>query len=136
MAAVEWDRDQVITQRAGIGMVPEMVPEMEQGQEKDLIIQSVGIGMVPETVPEMEQGQEKDLVIQSVGISMARGMEPAQVKDLKMEPGTGPKRAVEPGTVMVQVVKKGRAAEREGIREMKVLLRGGLPFFIASRHIS
>ena len=75
----------------------------------EVIIQRVGIGMVPEMVLEMEQGQEKDLVIQSVDISMARGMEPAQVTNLVMGPGTGPKKAVEPGTVTALAV-KGKAA--------------------------
>ena len=62
VAAVEWDVVEMIIQRVGIGMVPEMVLEMEKGQEKDLVIQGVDIGM-------------------------ARGMERAQVTDLKMEPG-------------------------------------------------
>ena len=41
-----------------------------------------------------------------------------------------PKKAPEPGTVTAQVVKKGRAAEREGIRGMKVLLREDLHFLL------
>ena len=76
---------------------------------EEMIIQRVGIGMVPEMVLEMEQGQEKDLVIQSVDIGMARGMEPAQETDLKMGPDTGPKRALEPRRVTALVV-KGKAA--------------------------
>jgi hypothetical protein len=83
VAAVEWDVVKVIIQRVGIGMVPEMVLEMEQGQEKDLVIQGVDTGM-------------------------ARGMEPAQVTDLKMEPGTEPKKAMEPGRVTALAV-KGKA---------------------------
>ena len=84
----------------------------------EVIIQRVGIGMVPEMVLEMEQGQDKDLVIQSVDIDMARGMEPAQVTDLKMGPDTGPKKAVGPGRVTAQVLKKERAAETEQIRKV------------------
>lgn len=84
----------------------------------EVIIQRVGIGMVPEMVPEMEQGQEKDLVIRGVDISMARGMEPAQEKDLKMGPDTGPKKAVEPGIVTAQVLKKGGAGETKRIRKI------------------
>ena len=72
----------------------------------------------------------EEIVIQIVGIGMARGMEPAQETDLKMGPDTGPKKAPEPGTVTAQVVKKGRAAEREGIRGMKVLLREDLHFLL------
>ena len=83
VAAVEWDVVEMIIQRVGIGMVPEMVLEMEKGQEKDLVIQGVDIGM-------------------------ARGMERAQVTDLKMEPGTEPKKAVEPGRVTA-LAKKGKA---------------------------
>ena len=60
----------------------------------------------------------EEMIIQRVGIGMARGMEPAQEKDLKMEPGTGPKRVVEPGTVTAQVLKKGRAAETEEIKKI------------------
>jgi len=82
----------------------------------EVIIQRVGIGMVPEMVLEMEQGQEKDLVIQGVDIGMARGMEPAQVTDLKMGPDTEPKKAVEPGTATAQVLKKERAAETKRIQ--------------------
>ena len=58
---------------------------------------------------------KEGVVIQGVGISMAREMEAAQVKDLEMGPDTEPKRAVEPGTVTAQVLKKGRAAENEEI---------------------
>lgn len=75
----------------------------------EVVIQRVGIGMIPEMVLEMEQGQEKDLVIQSVDIGMARGMEPAQETDLKMGPDTGPKKAVGPGRVTVLAVKEKAA---------------------------
>ena len=74
---------------------------------EEMIIQRVGIGMVPEMVLEMEQGQEKELVIQGVDIGMVRGMEPAQVTDLKMGPGTGPKKAVEPAQVKDLVMEPG-----------------------------
>jgi len=82
VAAVEWDVVEVIIQRVGTGMVPEMVLEMEQGQEKDLVIQGVDIGM-------------------------ARGMEPAQETDLKMGADTGPKKAVEPAQVKDLVMEPG-----------------------------
>ena len=68
VAAVEWDVVEVIIQRVGIGMVPEMVLVMEQRQEKALV----------------------------------------------MGPETGPKKLLEPGTVMVQVLRE-RAGETERI---------------------
>jgi len=71
----------------------------------------------------------EEMVIQGVGISMAQGMEPAQETDLEMGPDTGPKKALEPGIVTALAL-RGRAAEREGIRGMKVLLRGDLPFLL------
>jgi len=58
----------------------------------------------------------KEAVIQSGGISMARGMEPAQDKDLEMGPDTGPKKALEPGTVTA-LARKGKAGETERIRK-------------------
>ena len=59
----------------------------------------------------------EEVVIQRVGISMARGMEPAQVKDLVMGPDTGPKKALEPATAMA-LARKGRAGETEQIRRI------------------
>jgi len=78
VVAVEWDVVEVIIQRVGIGMVPEMVLEMEKGQEKDLVIQGVDIGM-------------------------ARGMERAQVTDLKMEPGKVTALAVKGKAAVVEI---------------------------------
>ena len=54
---------------------------------------------------------------QRVDTGMALGMEPAQEKDLRMEPDTGPKRALEPGTVTAQAP-RGMAGETEQIRKI------------------
>ena len=64
----------------------------------------------------------KEAVIQSVGISMARGMEPAQETDLEMERDSGPKKALEPGSVTAQD-RKGRAGETERIRKTGIFFR-------------
>lgn len=56
----------------------------------------------------VQEWDREGMIIQRVGIGMARGMEPAQEKDLKMGPDTGPKRAVEPGGVTALAV-KGKA---------------------------
>ena len=59
----------------------------------------------------------EEVKFQRVDTGMALGMEPAQEKDLRMEPGTGPKKALEPGPVMAQAP-RGRAEETEQIRKI------------------